>query len=128
LHQIADSIHKRSMVVIFSDMLESENEDDLFGALQHLKHNKHEVILFHVLDHQHELDFAFDNRPYMFVDMETGESLKLRPHEVKKAYIEQMNALYERLKLKCLQYKIDFITADQQQGFAPVLQSFLARR
>jgi uncharacterized protein (DUF58 family) len=128
LHQIADSIHKRSMVMIFSDMLESGSEDDIFGALQHLKHNKHEVVLFHVLDHDRELEFNFDNRPYMFIDMETDERIKLRPHEVKKLYMEHMAGFYERLKLKCLQYQIDFITADHQKGFAPVLQSFLVRR
>lgn len=128
LHQIADSIHKRSLVIVFSDMLESQAEDDIFGALQHLKHNKHEVVLFHVLDHDKELEFSFDNRPYMFIDMETNEKLKLRPHEVRKAYTEHMSAFYERLKMKCLQYHIDFITADQQKGFAPILQSFLVRR
>jgi uncharacterized protein (DUF58 family) len=128
LHQIADSIHKRSLVIIFSDMLESGNEENIFGALQHLKHNKHEVVLFHVLDHEKELEFAFDNRPYMFIDMETDERIKLRPHEVRKAYLDHMQGFYERLKMKCLQYQIDFVTADQQQGFAPVLQSFLVRR
>jgi uncharacterized protein (DUF58 family) len=128
LHQIADSIHKRSLVLIFSDMLESHAEDDIFGALQHLKHNKHEVVLFHVLDHQKELEFDFDNRPYMFIDMETDERIKLRPQEVRKAYIEHMTTFYERLKMKCLQYQIDFITADQALGFAPILQSFLVRR
>jgi hypothetical protein len=128
LHQIADSIHKRSMVMIFSDMLESGSEEDIFGALQHLKHNKHEVVLFHVLDHAKELQFDFDNRPYMFIDMETDEKIKLRPQEVRKAYTEHMAGFYERLKMRCLQYQIDFIAADQQQGFAPILQSFLVRR
>ncbi len=128
LHQIADSVHKRSMVMIFSDMLESGEEDDIFGALQHLKHNKHEVVLFHVLDHAKELEFNFENRPYMFIDMETDEKIKLRPQEVKKLYVKHMAGFYERLKLKCLQYQIDFITADQQKGFVPVLQSFLVRR
>ncbi len=128
LHQIADSVHKRSLVVIFSDMLESENADDIFGALQHLKHNKHEVILFHVLDHSKELEFEFDNRPYLFVDMETKEQIKLRPQEVRKAYVDHMHAFYEALKMKCLQYKIDFVTADQAKGFVPILQSFLVRR
>jgi hypothetical protein len=64
----------------------------------------------------------------MFIDMETDERIKLRPHEVKKAYVEHMSSFYERLKMKCLQYQIDFITADQAQGFAPILQSFLVRR
>lgn len=128
LHHIADSIHKRSLVIIFSDMLEGENADAIFGALQHLKHNKHEVVLFHVLDHDKELAFGFDNRPYMFIDMETDERIKLRPHEVRKAYVEHMQTFYENLKMKCLQYRIDFITADPSQGFAPILQAFLVRR
>jgi len=128
LHQIADSVHKRSLVIIFSDMLEGGDEEEIFGALQHLKHNKHEVILFHVLDHDKELALDFDNRPYMFVDLETNERLKLRPQEVRKAYVEHMNAFFERLKLKCLQYQIDFVAADTREGFAPVLQTFLTRR
>lgn len=128
LHQIADSIHKRSMVIIFSDMLESGTEDEIFGALQHLRHNKHEVVLFHVLDHDKEIDFAFDNKPYMFIDLETDEKIKLRPHEVKRVYTEHMAGFYERLKMKCLQYHIDFITADMKNGFGPVLQSFLVKR
>lgn len=128
LHQIADSIHKRSMVIVFSDMLESGSEDEIFAALQHLKHNKHEVVLFHVLDHDKELDFAFDNRPYLFIDMETNEQIKLRPQEVRKAYLEHMTGFYERLKMKCLQYQIDFMAADQKAGFIPVLQAFLVRR
>ncbi|HZV44579.1 MAG TPA: DUF58 domain-containing protein [Saprospiraceae bacterium] len=128
LHQIADSVHKRSMVIIFSDMLENTAEEDIFRALQHLKHNKHEVVLFHVLDHDKELEFNFENRPYMFIDMETHEHIKLRPQEVRKAYTEHMAGFYERLKLKCLQYQIDFVTADQQLGFASVLQAFLVRR
>ncbi|MEP6793704.1 MAG: DUF58 domain-containing protein [Saprospiraceae bacterium] len=128
LHQIADSIHKRSMVIIFSDMLESGTEEEIFGALQHLRHNKHEVVLFHVLDHDKEIDFAFDNKPYMFIDLETDEKIKLRPHEVKRVYTEHMAGFYERLKMKCLQYHIDFITADMKNGFGPVLQSFLVKR
>jgi uncharacterized protein (DUF58 family) len=128
LHQIADSIHKRSMVIVFSDMLESGSEDEIFAALQHLKHNKHEVVLFHVLDHDKELEFAFDNRPYLFIDMETNEQIKLRPQEVRKAYLEHMTGYYERLKMKCLQYQIDFVAADQKAGFTPVLQAFLVRR
>lgn len=128
LHQIADGIHKRSMVVIFSDMLENENEDEIFSALQHLKHNKHEVVLFHVLDHSKELEFEFDNRPYLFIDLETKEEMKLRPNEVKKAYTAHMQSFFERLKMKCLQYKIDFVAADIREGFAPVLQTFITRR
>lgn len=129
LHQIADSIHKRSLVVIFSDMFEQGDQmDQLFSALQHLKHNKHEVILFHVVDKAHELDFQYDNRPYLFIDMETGERLRLQASEVKKRYIEQMSAFLQELKFKCLQYHIDFVEADIQKGFRPILQQYLVKR
>ena len=123
LHQIADSIHKRSMVVIFSDMFEqNEQTDQLFSALQHLKHNKHEVVLFHTVDQKLELDFDFENRPYLFVDMETGDQVRLQSN------VEQMKKFREQLRLKCLQYKIDFVEADIRKGFKPILQSYLVRR
>ncbi len=129
LHQIADSIHKRSLVVIFSDMFENTDENEsLFSALQHLKYAKHEVILFHVTDHQYELNFEFDNRPYLFVDMESGEKIKLQSHEVKDLYTKKIREYYRDLKMKCMQYRIDFIEADINKGFTPILQSYLVKR
>lgn len=129
LHQIADSIHKRSLVIIFSDMMEEHQETDkLLSALQHLRHNKHEVVLFHIMDKNKEIDFAYDNKPYVFVDMETGEKVKLRGGEIQKKYKEQMQTFLETLKLKCLQYRIDLVPVDIEQGFHPVLQSYLVKR
>ena len=129
LHQIAESIHKRSMVIIFSDMFEqAEDTEHLFAALQHLKHNKHEVVLFHVVDKAREVDFEFENRPYLFIDMETGEKLRLQSNQVKAHYVKQMAKFMEDLKFKCLQYRIDFVEADINQGFRPILQSYLVKR
>lgn len=129
LHQIADSIHKRSLVVIFSDMFEDgDKSEELFAALQHLKYNKHEVILFHVVDKSKELQFDFENRPYLFIDIETGEKLRLHPNQVKEHYLLQMNEFVDRLKMKCLQYRIDYVEADIHKGFKPVLQSYLVKR
>ncbi|NNE28002.1 MAG: DUF58 domain-containing protein [Saprospiraceae bacterium] len=129
LHQIADSVHKRSLVVIFSDMMEqSENPEELFAALQHLKHNKHEVILFHVNDKRYEIDFEFENRPYIFIDMETGDKVRLQSNQVKDHYRQQMQEFIDSLKVKCLQYKIDFIEADINKGFRQVLQAYLVKR
>lgn len=129
LHQIADSIHKRSMVIIFSDMFEqAEDPEKLFSALQHLKHNKHEVILFHVVDKSKEIDFEFENRPYLFIDLETGEKIRLQSNQVKDHYIKQMAKYKEQLKFKCLQYKIDFVEADINKGFRQILQSYLVKR
>ncbi|RMG83024.1 MAG: DUF58 domain-containing protein [Bacteroidetes bacterium] len=129
IHQIADSIHRRSLVVIFSDMFEQTDEvDQLFSALQHLKHNKHEVILFHTVDQSLEMNFDFENRPYEFVDMETGEKIRLQSNQVKAHYVQQIARFKEQLKTKCLQYKIDLVEADINRGFKEVLQAYLVKR
>ncbi len=129
LHEIADSIHRRSLVIIFSDMLEdTAHTDRMFSALQHLKHNKHEVILFHVVDNSKEVEFDFKNRPYIFIDMETGEKVRLQPNQVKENYVQQMKQFKEELKMKCLQYKIDFVEADINKGFKQVLMPYLVKR
>jgi len=129
LHQVAEKIHKRSLVVIFSDMFENyEDRDKIFGALQHLKHNRHEVLLFHVTDHKTELDFDFEERPYEFIDIEKGDRLKLQPSQVKAAYQKQMREYYHELKIKCGQAKIDFIEADINEGFDHILRTYLVKR
>jgi hypothetical protein len=129
LHQIADMIHKRSLVIIFSDMLESEAElDDMFSALQHLRYNKHEVVLFHVLDKSKEIDFDYENRPYKFIDMESGEELKLSPVDIRQQYMESIQEYVRQLKLRCGKYKIDFVPADINAGFREVLQPYLIKR
>lgn len=131
LHEIADAVHKRSMIIIFSDMfdnIDSKEADELFSALQHLKYNKHEVILFHVVDKSKELEFEFENRPYQFIDMETGEKVKLHSNEVKGFYVEQMKKFEKELKLRCGQFKIDFVEADINQDFRQVLLPFLTKR
>lgn len=129
LHTIADSIHKRSLVIVFSDMMENTgSHDELFSALQHLKHNKHEVILFHTVDKDKEIDFNFENRPYQFIDLESGEEIKLHPNEVKENYVEQILAQTNSLKLKCLQYGIEFVEVDINQGFHQILLAYLIKR
>ncbi|MFN8310140.1 MAG: DUF58 domain-containing protein [Chitinophagales bacterium] len=131
LHQIAETIHQRSMVIIFSDMFDDHTGgglDEIFSALQHLRFNKHEVILFHVTDKKHELDFEFENRPYVFIDMENGEQVKLQAHQVKDYYVNQLSTFKKELMLRCGQYKIDFVEADINEGFYPVLQTFLMKR
>jgi uncharacterized protein (DUF58 family) len=129
LHEIAEKIHKRSLVVIFSDMFDGqENTDELFKALQHLKHNKHEVIVFHVMDNNTELLFNFEDRPMEFVDLETGEKLRLNPADVKQQYREEADRFHKMLKRRCDQYKIDFVEADVENSFNLILQTYLIKR
>ncbi len=129
LNEIAERIHRRSLVVIFSDMFDnSERADELFSALQHLKFNKHEVILFHITDKRTELDFDFENRPYTFIDTETGEQVKAHPAEIRETYLEQMNGFMNDLQIRCGQYGIDFVPADISEGFNKVLMRYVIKR
>jgi len=129
LHEIAERIHQRSLVVLFSDLLDTqEQSEEFFSALQHLKYNKHEVLVFHVVDRERELNFDFDSRLHKFIDLESGEELKVNPIELQDEYVKQMTAFEKELKLRCGQYKIDFVPVDCTQGFEPVLLSYLLKR
>jgi uncharacterized protein (DUF58 family) len=129
IHQIADKINKRSLVVIFSDMFENiAQADQLFSALQHLKHNQHEVLLFHVIDKKTETNFDFEDRPYEFIDLESGEKIKIQAAQIKDHYRQHIEQYNKELKLKCGQYKIDFIEADIGQGFNQILYAYLIKR
>ncbi len=129
LHQIADNIHRRSLVILFSDMFENmQADEELMSALQHLKHNKHEVVVFHVVDTKKEIEFEFDNRPYVFIDMETGEEVRLQPGQVRDFYREQIDKRVHALKLKCGQYRIDYVPADINGDFSQVLTAYLVKR
>ncbi len=129
LHLIAEQMHRRSLVVIFSDMIdEADDVDALFSALQHLRYNKHEVILFHVMDGSQELDFEFENRPYEFVDMESGDRIKLQPQQIKEQYVTRMRDFQQVIEDKCHQYQIDRIKVDLSQPVDEVLHAFLVKR
>ncbi|MBW7866860.1 MAG: DUF58 domain-containing protein [Brumimicrobium sp.] len=129
LHDIAELTHRRSLIVIFSDMLEDpNNQQGLFEALQHLKYNKHEVILFHVVDQQREVDFQLENRPYTLIDMETGEEMKLIPEEIKEQYTSGIQQYFTEIRQKCISYQIDFQIIDTNKPLNDVLVKFLSRR
>lgn len=129
LHLVASKINKRSMVILFTDMfVPGADLETLFDALQHLKHKKHEVILFHTVDSEKEMEFDYANKPYKFVDSETNEMVKLYPHEVQGVYKSKMEAFYKELKNRCGMYKIDFVEADVSRDFNQVLLPFLLKR
>ncbi|WP_343487282.1 DUF58 domain-containing protein [Allomuricauda sp. d1] len=129
LHQIAEKIHRRSLIVLFSDMFQTKvEEEQLFEALRHLKYNKHEVVLFHLLDHEHELNFDFDNSPKRFVDVETGKHIDLYADTIKDAYSKNVRAYQKALQLKCAQYRIKYVTVDVRADFSTVLNTFMVER
>ncbi|MCK9339402.1 MAG: DUF58 domain-containing protein [Bacteroidales bacterium] len=129
LHRIAEQIHRRSLVVIFSDMLESQsNTEELLLALQHLRHNKHEVILFHTYHKQLEYDFGFENRLYKFIDMESGNEIKIHSNQIRDYYKAAIGDYFKELTLKCGQYQIDVFPADITKGFDQILLPYILKR
>ncbi len=129
LHEIAEKIHRRSMIFLFTDMFQTtEDEVKLFEALRHLKYNKHEVILFHVFDREKEYTFNFDNTPKRFVDVETGEHINLYADTVKENYSKKVDAYFTALKLKCAQYKIKYVEANINEDFNHILTTYMVER
>ncbi|WP_461451514.1 DUF58 domain-containing protein [Mucilaginibacter sp.] len=132
LHHIAEQVHQRSMIIIFSDMLENNMDEAklnaLFAAIQHLKYNKHEVIIFNVNDKQKELEFNFDNRPHQFIDMESGENIKVHPNKIRDAYQKSFQYYRHQIELKCAQYKIDMVNANIEDGYHNILKQYLVKR
>lgn len=129
LHEIAENIHRRSLIFLFTDMFQTtKNEHELFEALRHLKYNKHEVVLFHTYDGKLELNFDFKNTPNKFVDVETGKQINLYASSIKKQYKTEVENYFKSLKLKCMQYKIDYVPVDIHKGFSEILVSYLISR
>ncbi|HEY9535174.1 MAG TPA: DUF58 domain-containing protein [Mucilaginibacter sp.] len=132
LHQVAEQIRKRSLVIIFSDMLENDLDPEkmnaLFAAIQHLKYNKHEVVIFNVTDKQKEHDFNFDNRPHHFIDIESGDEVKVHPGKIREAYQSALQNYKRQLELKCAQYHIDMVDAAISNGYYNILKSYLIKR
>tara|TARA_B100000787_G_scaffold41222_1_gene29276 strand:+ start:1199 stop:2119 length:921 start_codon:yes stop_codon:yes gene_type:complete len=129
LHEIAEKLHKRSLIFVFTDMFQPNKDNDvLFEALKHLKFNKHEVVLFHTYDGKTEFNFNFDNSPKKFIDVETGEEININTENVQEKYTELVGNYFKELKNKCLQYKIDYLPVDINTGYNTVLTSYLISR
>ena len=128
LHQIAEKMHRRSMIVLFTDMFQGEDDERLFKALQHLKHNKHKVVLFHVIDKKTEFSFNFDNTPRKFIDLETGEQVNLFAENVKNDYEKLVEAYFEKVANTCSQYKIKYVPVSVDEKFEKILTTYLAEK
>jgi uncharacterized protein (DUF58 family) len=129
IHQVAENTHRRSLIILFTDMIDRVSESEqLIDALQHLRYNKHEVVVFHIQDAKQELDFEFENRPYEFEDLETGDKIKMTSTGVKKMYVQKMQAYKAALNLKCTQLGIDLVYADINQNFSNILLPYFLKR
>ena len=129
LHQIAEKLKRRSLVFLFTDMFQADKEEaKLFEALRHLKYNKHEVVLFHVLDFQKEMNFDFENTPSRFTDVETGDQVDLYASNIQQNYQKAVEAYISRLKMECAKYRIKYVAADINKNFDTVLTTYMVER
>ncbi len=128
LHQIAEKMHRRSMIVLFTDMFQTGDQEALFNALQHLKHDKHKVILFHVIDSKTELNFDFDNAPRKFIDLETGQEINIFADNVKQEYEKQVALYFKKLVLICAQNKIKYVPVSVGENFEKIITTYLVEK
>lgn len=129
LHELAETLNRRSLVIIFTDLLADPSQmNDFFEALQHLRFNKHEVIIFHVTDKKSEKDFDLENRPYTLIDMETKEKIKLNPSQIQEQYKKEILHYFEEIRLKSINYKIDFVELDIAGDLEIALVQYMNKR
>ncbi|WP_091141692.1 DUF58 domain-containing protein [Flavobacterium caeni] len=128
LHQIAEKMHRRSMIILFTDMFQRGDEQRLFNALQHLKHDKHKVVLFHVVDAKTEIGFDFDNAPRKFIDLETGEEVNIFADNVKQTYEKSVEAYFKKLAQTCAQNKIKYVPVNVGADFEKILTTYLVEK
>ncbi|HHE38913.1 MAG TPA: DUF58 domain-containing protein [Candidatus Cloacimonetes bacterium] len=124
LHSLADRIRKRGLIILISDMI--DDPDKILQGLQHFRHQKHEVILFHIQDKQ-ELDFNF-KKETEFIDAETNEKITVNPWQIRKDYYNayQKNVTY--LKTKCHESFIEYNPITTDTPFEQNLLQYLIKR
>lgn len=128
LHQIAEKMHRRSMIILFTDMFQNGEDEKLFNALQHLKHNKHKVVLFHVVDEKRELHFDFDNAPRKFIDVESGETINLFAENIKEVYEKNVDSYFKKVAMTCAQNKIKYVPVNVGANFEKILTTYLVEK
>jgi uncharacterized protein (DUF58 family) len=124
LHEIAERIKRRALVVVLSDLLEDPAE--ILNALKHLRHQRHEVLLFQILDPV-ELDFPF-RQLADFRDLETGEKIQVHPGMFREAYLKEVEAMQETFRRACSESRIDYQVARTDVPFDVFLARYLSKR
>jgi uncharacterized protein (DUF58 family) len=124
LHELAERIKRRGLVVLFSDLMDRPAE--VLAGLQHFRHNHHEVVVFHILDPD-ELEFPYTDSA-TFVDMESGERLTTEPWEIARRYRERLAAWTTQYRVQCRDHRIDYVPLDTRTPFDQALLAYLEKR
>lgn len=129
LHQVAERVRRRSLIVVISDLIEeADSQEEIIRALRHLRHRGHEVLIFRILEKETEKLFHLPDHPVILRDMESGAELSLHPGQLRKVYTERMNTLTQTLKRQCLEHAIDYIELDTGVAYDKALMAYLNKR
>lgn len=129
IHEVAKRLNHRSLVVIITDLFENVGQhEELISALKHLRHRKHEVLLFNVMEHRSERELDFSNKRYVFEDLETGAEAELLPEQVRDDYRKKVEAYTRKFRMACSEFEIDFEELDTMGSFDEALLAFLNKR
>jgi uncharacterized protein (DUF58 family) len=124
LHDLAEKVRRRALIIIFSDFF--SDPDELLSCFQHLRFQKHDLVVFHLLDRM-ELDFQFE-RPVRFLDLESSFSLVTEPASIRSEYLHHLHLYLERMKAGCHEFKTDYRHVMTDQDYGNVLADFLVER
>ena len=124
LHEMADRIKKRGLVILVSDLFDDPNQ--IMNGLKHFRHQKQEVIVFHILDRK-ELEFDFNTRT-KFLDMETGEEITTEPWHIRSSYTDLVSGLQDYYRKECRRNLIDYVPIFTDQNLDLGLTKYLNKR
>lgn len=124
LHRLANRFKKRGLIVLISDLY--DDPEEVLRALNHFRHRRHEVIVFHVFD-KAELEFPF-RETVAFHDLETNERLQIDPLYVRDAYLEEVDAFCSAFRKGCAEANIDYVLTDTSVPYDFMLSRYLAKR
>lgn len=129
LHELAENLKRRSLVIILTDLFENvESHEKLISSVRHLRHQRHEVLLFNVLENRSERELDFPDGKFLFEDMETGSELEVIPAQVKNEYQKKVHEYTQEFKIACNEARADFEEIDTQSPFDLALLAYLNKR
>ena len=124
LHQTAESIKKRGLIILISDLF--DDPEDVLTGLQHFRYKGHEVIVFHILDPQ-ELSLDFSQR-VRFRDLESGEEIITDPWHIQSDYQKKMEYFCNYFKSRCRPKNIDYVRLSTDTSLDMALSEYLMKR
>lgn len=129
IHEIAERLNQRSLVVVITDLFENvDQHEQLISSLKHLRHKKHEVLLFNVMESRSERELAFPDKRFVFQDMETDQEVEVLPAQIREDYKKQIAEYTHQFKTACSEFEIDFEEMDTESAFDLALLAYLNKR